>query len=105
MDKNNKIEAMMMMVMRQKAEEESSSVDDQPGEKEEEVAVNLKKRSRSPSSETETINNQSELRFCLYFLLCFSVKVFHCFVQLHQSHHISLTRLKMTSSALTPPNP
>lgn len=71
MDKNNKIEAMMMMVMRQKAEEESSSVDEQPGEKDEEMAVNLKKRSRSLSSETETINNQSEFSFLLVFSIFF----------------------------------
>lgn len=60
MDKNNKIEAMMRMVMRQKTEEASSVDEQQQRDREEEIAVNLKKRSRSLSSETEMINNQGK---------------------------------------------
>lgn len=60
MDKNNKIEAMMRMVMRQKAEEASSVDEREQRDRDEEIAVNLKKRSRSLSSETEMINNQGK---------------------------------------------
>ncbi|XP_063697528.1 homeotic protein spalt-major-like [Culicoides brevitarsis] len=65
MDKNTKIEAMMMMVMRQRRDnDEKDAMEEQRKEVEspqdrQEEAVNLKKRSRSPSSETEGINNQT----------------------------------------------
>lgn len=61
MDKNNKIEAMMVMVMKQKAEMPEGVFDKQK----EETAVNLKKRSRSLSSETETISHQGKATILL----------------------------------------